>query len=206
MELPGPWPDGFYVGNFTGVPMYFVAYDANQLALGPLQVPPLIESPATDPQATNRLGNGWFLPSDVIGRTDRIYVLAFFDTPEFKPPPAIDIKQSTSGGGGSISIFGFGGGVSVSVTEFYSAPAAAAVMVLGKTDRGTFEPPLIASGLEVRTDQVDPKHPLVLAYHDFNNGMMMGADQYSVPTIRGVLRLEDEAVTAVKAASVEVAI
>ena len=192
MELPGPWPNGFYVGNFSGMPLYFVAYDANQLMLGPLQFPPLIESPATDPQATNSHGNGWFLSSDTIGRTDRIYVLAFFDTGQFKPPPAIDIRQSTTGGGGSISIFGFGGGASVSVSTFYSVPAAAALMVLGETSRGD-QPPLIACGLEVKTDQTDPKHPLVLAYHDFNVGMMMGADQYSVPMVRDVLRLEASA-------------
>lgn len=193
MELPGPWPNGFYVGNFTGMPLYFIAYDANQLMLGPLQFPPLIESPATDPQATNPLGNGWFLSTDTIGRTDRIYVLAFFDTAQFKPPPAIDIRQSSSGGGGSISIFGFGGGASVTVSTFYSVPAAAAVMVLGQTPRDP-EPPLIACGLEVRTDKTDPKQPLVLKYHDFNGGMMMGADQYSVPMVRDVLRLEASAV------------
>ena len=191
MDLPGPWPNGFYVGNFTGMPLYFVAYDANQLMLGPFQIPPLIESPAKDQaNATNLRGDGWFLSSDQIGRTDRIYVLAFFDTDQFKPPPAIDIKQSTSGGGGSISIFGFGGGASVSVSEFYSAPAAAAVMVLGQTPRGD-QAPLIASGLEVTTDQIDPKHPLVLKYHDFNGGMMMAAWQYSVANVRPVLRLEN---------------
>ena len=192
MELPGPWPDGFYVGNFTGMPLYFVAYDANQLMLGPLQFPPLIESPASGPQVTNPRGNGWFLPSDAIGRTDRIFVLAFFDTGQFKPPPAIDIRQSTTGGGGSISIFGFGGGASVSVSTFYSVPSAAALMVLAETPRGS-ERPLTACGLEVTTDQTDPKHPLVLAFHDFQNGMMMDADQYSVPMVRDVLRLEASA-------------
>lgn len=196
MELPGPWPDGFYVGNFTGMPLYFVAYDANQLMFGPFQVPPLIESPASGPQVTNTFGNGWFLPADVIGRTDRIYVLAFFDTPQFSPPPAIDIRQSTTGGGGSISIFGFGGGASVTVSQFYSVPAAAALMVLGKTPRDPGSP-LTACGLEVRTEQTDPKHPLVLAYHDFENGMMMDADQYSVPMVRNVIRIEAEAVSAV---------
>ena len=194
MELPGPWPDGFYVGNFTGMPLYFVAYDANQLMLDPLQFPPLIESPASGPQVTNTQGNGWFLPADVIGRTDRIFVLAFFDTPEqFKPPPAIDIRQSTSGGGGSISILGFGGGVSVSVSTFYSVPSAAALMVLADLSLGPGSARK-ACGLEVRTDQTDPKHPLVLAFHDFNNGMMMDAAQYTVPMVRDVLRLEEPAI------------
>ena len=194
MELPGAWPDGFYVGNFSGMPLYFVAYDANQLMLGPLQFPPLIESPASGPQVTNTQGNGWFLPADAIGRTDRIFVLAFFDTPEqFNPPPAIDLRQSTSGGGGSVSILGFGGGVSVSVSTFYSVPSAAALMVLADLSFGPGSARK-ACGLEVRTDQTDPKHPLVLAFHDFNNGMMMDAAQYTVPMVRDVLRLEESAI------------
>ena len=194
MELPGPWPDGFYVGNFSGMPLYFVAYDANQLMLGPLQFPPLIESPASGPQVTNTQGNGWFLPADVIGRTDRVFVLAFFDTPEqFNPPPAIDIRQSTSGGGGSISILGFGGGASVSVSTFYSVPSAAALMVLADLSFGPGSARK-ACGLEVRTDQTDLKHPLVLAFHDFNDGMMMDAAQYTVPMVRDALRLEEQAI------------
>lgn len=120
--------DGFYlrnlcIANNNVQSLNMVAYDANKVKL--TQSDPVIPFVRTRFVSTKHIGN-----------TDFIYILIFFDTENFNPPPGMNIIQGQSGGGGSVgvTILGFGGsvGASATVTEAYSQPAAAIQLQLKK--------------------------------------------------------------------------
>ncbi len=120
--------DGFYlknncIGKNGPIAIRMVAYDANKVML-PQDAPEI-------PYSRTR-----FVSTKHIGKTDFIYILLFFDTENFSPPPGIDIISGPSGGGGSFGItiegIGISVGASVTVTKAFSQPVSAIQMELNK--------------------------------------------------------------------------
>lgn len=124
--------NGFYIQNASGVMgrhpavLRMEAYDANKQRIGKVSGP--VE-----------YNNGMRLISaDHIGSADHIYLLVFYDSPNYNPPPGIGIISGPhgSGGGGGFSIsiggsgFGVSGSGSVTVTEAFSQPSLVAKMEL----------------------------------------------------------------------------
>ena len=126
----GTWDDGFYIRNLClekvgdrqqTATLRIEAYDANKQRIEQ-------DSPAI-PYARTR-----YVSTQHIGSAPFVYLLFFFDSEQFNPPPGIGIIQGTSGGGGSIGISVNGTGVSLgasaTVTEGYSQPTAVLKMEL----------------------------------------------------------------------------
>lgn len=124
--------NGFYIQNATGVMakspsrIRVEAYDGNKQLIG-------------DGADSIPYNNGMrFISADHVGSVDHIYVLVFYDTPNYNPPPGIGVISGPSGKGGgggfSISIGGNGFGVSasgaVTVTQGFSQPAMVAKIEL----------------------------------------------------------------------------
>ena len=117
--------DGFYVKNLTPHVLRFEAYDANSQRM--------IQDAPTIINQTAR-----YISTEHMGSADYIYLLCFFDSEHYNPPPGIGIiadGHGSSGGGGlSISIAGFGFGASgsggVTVTDAFSQPSLVARMDL----------------------------------------------------------------------------
>ena len=99
--------------NRTGHIINFQAYDADKVHM--VQFAPAIAS-----------GQARYVNQDHLGSADYFYILAFFTTQEFNPPPGIGIASGPLGAGGGITIAGTGGSFSATVTQAFSQPVACA--------------------------------------------------------------------------------
>ena len=97
------------IANKTTHNMRFEAYDANKQRMTQ-------NAPVIPPQYARYVNQGH------IGSSDFFYLLAFYDTDEFRAPPGIGIISGTEGAG--VSIAG-AGGFSVTVTVSFAQPVAA---------------------------------------------------------------------------------
>lgn len=151
----GDLANGFWIQNATGVlghtaaALRIEAYDANKQRIG-------------GPTDAILYNNGMrFVSADNIGSADHVYILAFYDSPNYNPPPGIGIISGTHGEGGgagfSISILGTGFGASasgaVTVTEAFSQPSMVAKMELkkywGEKQLGGFPNPACLSAITI---------------------------------------------------------
>lgn len=178
----GDLANGFWIQNGSGIlghtaaALRIEAYDSNKQLIG-------------GPTAAIPYNNGKrFVSADHIGSADHVYILAFYDSPNYNPPPGIGIISGThgSGGGGGFSIsiegtgFGLSGSGSATVTEAFSQPSLVAKLELkeyyGRSELGGFPNPAKLAAIAI-VSVLDKNGDDILApiyVKDFITGEMEG--------------------------------